>query len=60
MKKRAKTKRFPANMKLNDKDIILDHLNSKTIYGYEDQQKLLFGMYGIKNIRIEIELSVLF
>ena len=31
-------------MKVNAKDIILDHLNSKTIYGYKDQQKLLFDL----------------
>ena len=27
----------------NAHNIILDHLNSKNIYGYEDQKTLLFG-----------------
>ena len=43
-------------MKLSAKDVVLDHLNSQIIYGYEDQQKLLFGktyfMFFMKLITI--------
>ena len=50
LEKNEKPKRYLSNIEKDQEEImsnahniVLDNLNSKTIYGYEDQKTLLFG-----------------
>ena len=42
-KVKKKLKKKKQEIMSNAHNVVLDHLNSKNVYGYEDQKTLLFG-----------------